>query len=95
MTTTDMEMLRPTDELGPALGGRPSAARIREQIQDAVSAGSHIIVDFDGALMSPSFIDELFAKMQPEVRSSDLVEFRGLSEQTLAFVRFAVDGRTP
>lgn len=95
MPTTDMNMLRPTDELGPALGGRPTAARLREQIESAVAAGQPITVDFAGALMSPSFIDELFAKMPIEVRESDLVDFRGLSEQTQAFVRFTVNGRRP
>jgi hypothetical protein len=95
MPTTEMDMLRPTDELGPALAGRPTAARLRERIEHAVAAGRPITVDFAGALMSPSFIDELFAKMAVEVRESNLVHFEGLSEQTQAFVRFTVNGRRP
>jgi hypothetical protein len=93
MPTTEMQMLRPTDEHGPALAGRPTAALLRQQIERSVKSGHPVVVDFDGALMSPSFIDELFAKMSVEVRESGLVEFQGLSEQTQIFVRFAVDGR--
>jgi len=91
--TCEMQTIRPSDTLGPALGGRPVAARLRTQIEQAVRRGSRVLVDFDGALMSPSFVDELFAKMSAEVRNSELVEFRGLSEGTQAFVRFTVDGR--
>jgi STAS-like domain of unknown function (DUF4325) len=94
MPMIEMDMLRPTDELGPALAGRPNAAHLREQIEQAVAAGRHIVVDFDGALMSPSFIDELFAKMPASVRDSKLVDFKGLSDRTLTFVKFAVNGRS-
>jgi hypothetical protein len=89
-----MDMLRPADELGPALGGRPAAARLREEIEQAVASGRSIKVDFEGTLMSPSFVDELFAKMPASIRDSDRVEFVGLSEETLAFVRFAVRSRS-
>ena len=44
--------------------------------------------------MSPSFVDELFAKLPAEIRDSPRVDFDGLDERTMVFVRFVIDGRS-
>jgi hypothetical protein len=57
----------------PLLGGRPLAAAFREMVVQRAATGN-VVVDLEGIeAMSPSFADELFAKLDPALLSSGRV----------------------
>jgi hypothetical protein len=56
----------------------------------AVAASGHAEVDLEGILsLSPSFADELFAKLPAELIESRAVRFRNASDDVTAMVRMA------
>jgi hypothetical protein len=87
--------IRLADEFGPVLVGRSTAERIRLRVEEAARATAEpVVVDFETVLtVSPSFADELFAKLDPELRQSGRVEVRGMSPGLESIARFVVAGR--
>ncbi|HEX4305289.1 MAG TPA: STAS-like domain-containing protein [Solirubrobacterales bacterium] len=80
------------DSLGPVLGGRDVAEKIRLQIEGEVAAGENVEIDLEGVIaVSPSFADELFGKMPSEVASH--VEFRNVSDHLRSVAEMARAGR--
>jgi hypothetical protein len=88
--------IRLADEFGAVLVGRGTAERIRTRIErEAHSHDEPVILDFEGILtVSPSFADELFAKLDPAFRQSGQVEVKGMSPALQSIARFVVAGRT-
>ena len=94
MTTTLMTMIRPAEELGPVLSGRFEAEQLRQRIEHELAIGRSVVVSFDGVLaISPSFADELFAKVPEDAIEEGRVEFVDLAEDLLAIARFVREGR--
>jgi STAS-like domain of unknown function (DUF4325) len=87
-------MIKPAEELSPVLASRPLGEELRERIQAAAEEGESVVVDFEGVeTMSPSFADELFAKLPRSLTDSGQVRFENLGDDLLALVRFVVAGR--
>ncbi len=87
--------IRLADEFGGILLGRSNAEQIRGRIEDAArDTDEPVIVDFEGIVtVSPSFADELFAKLDPTLRQSSRVEVRGMSPALESIARYVVAGR--
>jgi hypothetical protein len=87
--------IRLADELGPVLVGRSAAERVRLRVEQATRGNTeHVILDFTGIItVSPSFADELFAKLDPELRHSGRVEPKGMGPALESIARFVVAGR--
>jgi anti-anti-sigma regulatory factor len=83
------------EQFGPVLVGRSNAARIRGQIEDAVHSGQEpVVLDFvDIVTVSPSFADELLAKLDPALREGGRVDVRGMSPALKSIARFMAAGR--
>lgn len=94
MTIIEMEMIRPHEEFGPALAGRPRAAQLRDRIV-AAAAHSDVVVDLDGFMLSPSAADELFGKFPPELTRSGRVRFENVDENLAVLVEFVSGARAP
>jgi len=91
---TESMTLRPSDEYGCVPAGRWQAAELRETIEHAVACGTRVVVDFTAVeAMSPSFADELFAKLDPELVESGSVQFEHLPEDHEPLTRFVAAGR--
>jgi hypothetical protein len=89
-------MIRPADELGPVLASRSVAATLRGRVEEAVQEGSVVVVDFEGVdVMSPSFADELFAKLQvpPGETGEERVRFENLRDDLEALAEYVRRGR--
>jgi STAS-like domain of unknown function (DUF4325) len=77
---------------GAVPAGRSQAQALREEIERAAIDGD-VVVDFARVLtLSPSFADELFAKLPPELVGSGRVEFQNLSPATRAIADFVISG---
>jgi anti-anti-sigma regulatory factor len=86
--------LKPAEEEGSVLTGRGSATRLRERIEHAVTQGEDVVVDLDGVeTMSPSFADELFAKIDRELLDAGRVRFEHVPGEVEPLVRFVVGNR--
>jgi hypothetical protein len=87
-------MLRLADDFGPVLTGRFLAEDLRRRIEEFVSSGDEVVLDFAGIeAMSPSFADELIAKLPQDALASNAVRFEHLDEDLRALVRFVVEAR--
>jgi hypothetical protein len=95
LTPHPMTTIKLADEFGGVLLGRDNARRIRTRVENAAQANNEpVVLDFEGILtVSPSFADELFAKLNPTLRGSGRVELRGTSPALDAIARFVVAGR--
>ncbi|MDQ3380341.1 MAG: STAS-like domain-containing protein [Actinomycetota bacterium] len=94
MTTTGITMIRPAEELGPVLSGRFEAEELRERIEAELAAGAEVVVSFEGVVaISPSFADELFAKVPEDAVEDGRVRFVDLDEDLRAIARFVREGR--
>jgi hypothetical protein len=94
MPTTEIMVLRPADEHGTVLAGRGQAAAIRGAIEEAARRGEEVVVDLEGVeTVSPSFADELFAKIDPTLVDSKQVRFEHLPPSIEPLVRFVMHGR--
>jgi hypothetical protein len=82
-------------EFGSVLVGRSTAARIRGRIESAARKGEGpVVLDFSSVLtVSPSFADELFAKLPPDLRTSDRIRLDGMTPALESIQRFVVAGR--
>src|SRR4051812_19332276 len=93
MSTIETMTVRPADEQGPVLASRGRAARLREEIEAALEAGEVVTVDLAGVeTVSPSFADELFAKLAPHAEAGAL-HFVHVPRAIKPLVRFVVEGR--
>ena len=72
--------LVPAESFGLVLVGRSRGAELRDQIERLAS--SHVVVvDLEGIeMMSPSFADELLAKLPQELITDGRVRFENVSE---------------
>jgi anti-anti-sigma regulatory factor len=78
---------------GAVLAGRSHAQTLREEIEDAARADD-VVVDFSRVLtMSPSFADELFAKLDSDLVETGRVDFQHLSPAVRAIADFVISGR--
>jgi STAS-like domain of unknown function (DUF4325) len=85
--------IRLVDEIGSVLVGRQVAERLRGRVEEAARHGA-VVLDFDGVLaVSPSFADELFAKLAVDVRDSGHLSIEGMDAGLESIKRFVVAGR--
>ncbi|MGE5282664.1 MAG: STAS-like domain-containing protein [Chloroflexota bacterium] len=92
---TTMMMIRPAQELGPVLAGRNVAASLRGRVEAALARGEAVVIDFEGVHgMSPSFADELFAKLsvRPD-EGGDRIRFEHLRDDLQALMDYVLRGR--
>jgi hypothetical protein len=81
-------------EFGPVLTGRALAADLRESIRSCLAAGDAVILDFAGIeAISPSFADEVFAKLPADVAGRGRVHFENLDDDAAAMARVVVENR--
>jgi anti-anti-sigma regulatory factor len=81
-------------EFGSVLVGRGTAARIRERVEAEAQASAPVVLDFSDVLtVSPSFADELFAKLPAELRTSERIRLDGMTPALESIQRFVVAGR--
>jgi anti-anti-sigma regulatory factor len=86
--------LRLADRFGPALIGRSAAADLRHEVERRVAAGERFVLDFDGVpVLSPSFADELLAKLSRATAENGLVEIVRLERSSAAFANIAAAAR--
>jgi hypothetical protein len=94
MPTIEAMTLKPAEELGPVLTSRGRATALREAIEQAVIAGDEVTIDFiDVETMSPSFADELFAKIDPNLFTTGSVRFENVPEAVEPLIRFVIGRR--
>lgn len=78
------------ERLGPVLVGRFPGVELREEIEDAVKAGELVVVDFAGvSAISPSFADEVFAKLDRTLVDAGTIRFENLDDDLLEVASFA------
>jgi hypothetical protein len=101
MTMTKMEMhsqtvLRPADSFGSVLSSRFLAADLRAEIERLLESEGSIVVDFEGVeAVSPSFADELFAKLPRAAIESKQIRFENVGPSLMAIARYVIAGRPP
>lgn len=89
-------MVRPADQLGSVLTGRTVAARLREDVERELAAEGTVTIDLEGVeAISPSFADELFAKLPRDAVLDGRVKFEHLDESDSALAKFVMAGRPP
>ena len=87
-------MIRPADELGSVLVGRSIARLFRERVEAMIEASDDVVVDFEGVeAVSPSFADELFAKLPADLVDAGRVRFENVDSGLDALARYVVTGR--
>jgi hypothetical protein len=92
MMEMQITMIRPAEDFGPVLTGRSAAAGLRQRIEVEAMEGDGVVIDFEGVeAVSPSFADELFAKLPTEF--SDRVRFENVGSDLAALMRFVISGR--
>jgi len=89
-----MTTIRPAEELGSVLAGRGQATVLRARVERLVSQDAPVIVDFVGVLTaSPSFADEFFAKLDPELLDGGQIVFENIPASLAAIARYVLLGR--
>ena len=92
--TMEMTLVRPAETLGPFLTGRAVAADLRTMVETELAHDGTVTIDFDGVVvMSPSFADELFAKLPRDAVEDGRVRFENLDDDLRALARFVFEGR--
>jgi anti-anti-sigma regulatory factor len=77
--------MRPADELGPILASRSRAQDLRHRLETEIRDGGTATLDFSGVeMMSPSFADELVAKLPDPLRAH--VQLVNLSDDLRSLV---------
>ena len=81
-------------EFGPLLTSRSLGAAVRERISQAAMQGETVIVSFSGVeAISPSFADEIFAKLDQSLIDGGLIEFVDVDPRLQPIIRFVRAGR--
>lgn len=82
-------------QFGSVLVGRTVAAEIRKRVEVAAQdTDEPVVLDFAAVLtISPSFADELFAKMSSDLRGSHKIKLVNMSPALESIARFVVAGR--
>ena len=94
MTTLEQIRLKPSEEFGAVLLGRPQAVALRERVANEVANGRTVVLDFEGvATMSPSFAHEFFGRLPVELLESHQVIVEQLPEELESLARFVRIGR--
>jgi hypothetical protein len=84
--------LHPAEDFGGVLASRSLAAQLREQVEQR-ARHEPVAISFAGVeTVSPSFADELFAKIDQTLVSSGRVTFVDVDEDIEAIIR-TVSGR--
>lgn len=93
--TPNAMTIRLADELGAVLAGRGNAERLRSRVEHvARDEAQNVVLDFTGVItVSPSFADELFAKLDPTVRRSGRIEARNMGAGLRSIARYVEAGR--
>jgi hypothetical protein len=93
MTTLQTTMIRPADDLGPVLTSRSLAEALRQRVE-AAAVREEVVIDFAGVeAVSPSFADEIFAKLPRELVESGRVRFENMDEDLQSLAEFVVASR--
>ena len=80
-------------EAGAVLTGRSAAAVLRRRVEAAAGDGQ-VVLDFEGvAAVSPSFADELFAKLDPSLVDAGIVTFENLGPGVRHIADYVVKAR--
>lgn len=83
-----MATIRPADDFGGVLTGRSEAGLLRARVEQ-LAKDEPVTVDFDGVLTaSPSFADEFFAKLDPELIEAGSVLFENVPASLAAIARY-------
>lgn len=87
LTEMPVNPIKPFDEMGDSLVGRQAGALLRERIVRCAGEGP-VVVDLAGiASISPSFADELFAKLPADLVRARRVRFANASDDIRALAR--------
>lgn len=87
--------IRPAELAGETLVGREAAAELRQEVERRLGRGEQVVLDFMGAAaVSPSFADELIAKLPAGALADGRVVFEHLDDGQQALARMVVAGRT-
>jgi hypothetical protein len=83
------------DESVRVLGARHSALKFRDRITRQLESGDTVQVDFTGAYVTQSFVDELFGPLILRAGPSVLerLAFSGCSDDTRAILNLVFAGR--
>lgn len=93
-TTRGATVIKPADEFGAVLSSRFAAEELRARIERELAEGTDVVVSLEGVIaVSPSFADELFAKVPQDAVETGRVRFVNLSEDLRAIARFVREGR--
>ena len=96
MPTLEAMKIKPADLLGPVLTSRGRASVLRTEIEDALAAGVTVVLDFsDVQTMSPSFADDLLAKLDPAAVDSGAVKVTNLPASVKPLARYLASHRHP
>jgi anti-anti-sigma regulatory factor len=89
-----MTTFRPADDLGSVLTGRAVAADLRAKVEAELAAGQPVVLDFSNVtMMSPSFGDELFAKLPRSAWDSHQLSVEHLDSSIARFAQFLIASR--
>jgi hypothetical protein len=76
-------------ELGSVLVGRAPGAELRERVEEIARSGEPVVLDFAGVdVVSPSFADEVFARLDPTLIESGAVKLENLDPSMLEVASF-------
>ena len=83
------------DESVRVLGARHGAVKFRDRLTRQLEGGDTVQVDFTGAFVTPSFVDELFGPLilRAGPRVLERLAFSGCSEDTRAILNLVFAGR--
>jgi hypothetical protein len=81
--------IRLSDELGRVLVGRFPAVQLREHVEDLARRGETVVLDFAGVdVLSPSFADEVFARLDPLLVEAGLIKLENVDDDLLEVASF-------
>lgn len=90
-----MSSIKAADEIGQVLTGRSEAAVLRTRVEQLAAQDPPVTVDFSGVITaSPSFADELFAKLDPALIENGDVIFEHVPPSVASIARYVRSGRT-
>lgn len=94
MTMLTRTTINLADELGTVLGSRFVATDLRHRIEVELALDHDVVIDFAGVeAVSPSFADELFAKLSQDDIGPGRLIFQNMAPPLLAIAEFVRAGR--